>query len=63
MQEILEGLNDEERSPMETRVQARFLKEKRGLGQKARQEKLQQLWRAELRLSLGLLDLRDGEKP
>lgn len=63
MQEILEGLSDEERSPMETRVQARFLKEKRGLGQKARQEKLQQLWRAELRLSLGLLDLRDGEKP
>lgn len=62
IQEVLEGLNDEERSPLETRVQERFQKEKRGLGQKARQEKLQQLWRAELRLSLGLLDLRDGER-
>jgi hypothetical protein len=62
MQEILEGLTDEERSPLESKVQARFLKEKKGLGQKARQERLQLLWRTELRSSLGLLDLRDGEK-
>lgn len=63
MQDILDGLSDEEKHSLDMKVQKRFSEEKKGLGKKARLEKMQWLWREELRHHFGILDLRDGEEP